>query len=557
MNDRSTFFHRAGAIAGLFLLIALSRPVWSQLKQEPVPPPAPRAPANQENRPMSGQNPAEVAGWIDREIQQQLDAAKIPVSPVADDAEFCRRAHLDIIGRIPSLDRVKSFLGSQEPDKRQKLIDELLASPEYGEHFGKIWSDLIVRQEVIDYRLVPSFTETLANSFNENQGWDRIVSGLLTAQGTSRENPRIVYYLATLDQGQPAPEKITVLTARLFLGIQLECAQCHTHPFVRKWKRDDFWGMSAFFSHTRDVGDVGEGGDRSGKPIIAEGDGPPRGKMAMGNKPYPAPLPGAVIAMPDRADPTKTAGVVKARFLEGETPALEDRGPFRPSLAAWLTAADNPYFARAAVNRLWAHFFARGLVHPLDDLDNNEPSHPALLQQLIQEFTASGFDQKHLIRCLCNSQSYQRTSRPIAGNAKDARLYSHAAIKVMTPPVLLNSLATATGRKMGGEQHSEFIRLFGMSRTDEPMELGYGMPHYLRLLNLFKGEGDLVSRAVKPGASPQQVIEDLYRAALSRKPSASEVELLSDYVAKQKDARSGYIDVASALLNSAEFLFNH
>ena len=191
MNVRSTFFHRAGAIAGLFLLIALSRPAWSQLKQEPVPPPAPRAPANQEDRAMAGQKPAEVARWIDREIQQQLDAAKIPASPVADDAEFCRRAHLDIIGRIPSLDQVKSFLASQDLDKRAKLIDELLASPEYGKHFGKIWSDLIVRQEVIDYQLVPPFTEALANSFNENQGWNRIVSELLTAQGTPRENPRV------------------------------------------------------------------------------------------------------------------------------------------------------------------------------------------------------------------------------------------------------------------------------------------------------------------------------------------------------------------------------
>ena len=261
--------------------------------------------------------------------------------------------------------------------------------------------------------------------------------------------------------------------------------------------------------------------------------------------------------MPDPADPMKTASVVRAKFLGGEMPVLEDRGPFRPRIAAWLTSADNPLFARAGVNRLWAHFLGRGLVNPIDDLENQEPSHPTLLQCLTQEFTASGFDRKHLIRCLCNSQAYQRTSRPIAGNAEDSQLYSHAAIKILTPPVLLNSLAAATGRKIGGEQLHEFGRLFGPSRTDAPTELSYGMAHYLRLLNLYKGEGDLVNRADQRGASRQQVIEALYLATLSRRPTASEVERLSDFVAKQKNARSGYTDVASALLNSAEFLFNH
>jgi hypothetical protein len=176
-------------VAAIVILVALGAPAWSQTDQPVAKPPAP-APTNNVAVPVG--KPAEVARRIDREIQQQLDAAKIPVSPVADDAEFCRRVHLDIIGRIPSLDRVKAFLESQEPDKRQKLIDELLASPEYGKHFGKIWSDLIVRQEVMESHttLVPAFTEALAKSFNENPGWDRIVSGLLTAQGTPRKNPR-------------------------------------------------------------------------------------------------------------------------------------------------------------------------------------------------------------------------------------------------------------------------------------------------------------------------------------------------------------------------------
>jgi hypothetical protein len=521
-----------------------------------------------------------VAVAIDAELDRHLAEASVPPSPLADDAEFLRRASLDLTGRIPTYEQTLAFLDSKDPYKRSRLIDALLASPHYGRHFANTWCDLLVKRDFDNNRNLRTepFVRWLAEQFNENEKWDRIVSSLLAAAGSDEENPATLFFLANQDNNQPAPAKLVGATGNLFMGIQIQCAECHVHPFNDKWKPADFWGMAAFFGHTR--AERAGNGKRPGASatIVELRSGQKLPPPAKKKKDQVAPVPvGPTIAIPDPSDPRKTRGRAVAKFFEGPAPSLGNNGPYRPSLAAWVASAKNPYFASAQVNRMWAHFLARGLVHPIDDMrEDNRPSHPEILQQLSNEFTASGYDLKFLIRAICNTRAYQRTSRPLPGNAVDDKLVSHMPVKVLSAQVLLDSLATATshdaerppdamarkGKPGGGKGRviEESLVRFLDTREydDDPTEYSYGVPQTLRLMNsgLTNSGAQVVSRLARPGRSRDQVIEDLFLTALSRRPSAAEVQRLGQYVAQQTDPAKGYAGVLWALLNSAEFACN-
>jgi hypothetical protein len=262
-------------------------------------------------------------------------------------------------------------------------------------------------------------------------------------------------------------------------------------------------------------------------------------------------------------------GTARAKFFLGEEPKLDDKVTYRKPFVAWLTAPENKYFARAAVNRMWAHFFAKGFVNPIEDMrDDNPASHPELLNTLAKEFSDSGYDLKHLIRCITLSKAYQRTSQPLPKN--DPALFSHMAVKVMNAEVLYDSLCIALGEdrlQMGGPpirdktitERDRFVEFFSTrGQDDEATEFSFGVPQFLRLMNSaqFNKGGAIVGRLANEGTPPEKVIEGLFLATLSRRPTDAELKRMSAYVARQADARAAYNGVLWILVNSAEFVCN-
>ncbi len=535
------------------------------LAQKPVPK-APLAPPYIESK----RDPAPIAAAIDREVDARLTEARVPASPRADDAEFLRRVTLDITGRIPTLSRTIAFLDSQDPAKRRKLIDELLASQQYGQHLATLWRNLMVPRNPANGKAQPDrFSPWLAEQFNRNRGWDALVTELLTVEGDIQKTPQTAFIIANSESFQPQPNLLAASVGRLFLGVQLQCAECHNHPFTA-WKQDDFWATAAFFSRLRNSG--------LKKPPFALTEMPAPDTATGDQKGTPQPVvPPGSIAIPTATG--KNGGkVVKARFLDGAEPGLNSEAPFRPVFAAWVTAPENKYFANALVNRMWAQFFGRGFVNPVDNFhDDNPASHPALLRLLADEFRASGHDLKHLIRCICNSQAYQRSSRPLSGNENDKELFSHMVVKVLGPESIYDSLAIvlsidpsarpaapkgAAVKSKGPplSPREEFIHFFRTrAEAAEAGEFSHGIPQFLKRMNAeeFNNTAPLISRLARPGTSREQVLEQIYLAVLSRRPSPAEVQLLSKYLAKRDNAEQGYNGVLWILINSGEFVLNH
>ncbi len=505
---------------------------------------------------------------INQAIQEQLDREKIPVSSLADDSEFLRRVYLDITGRIPTYEQTTAFLDSKQPDKRTRLIDELLGRQEYGLHFATVWRDLIVDRtpENSQVRQAYSweFITWLAEEFNKGKGWNETVTAMLTAEGESKKNPATMLVLANRMSNYPRPPDLVSTTGRLFMGMQLRCAQCHDHPYVPEWKQDDFWGLAAFFSQVRDLAMKPDGS--SPDPSFFEKPNPDAKKETSylnraKREGFLPPLIGAQISIPGQADLTKAARVARARFFLGTQPELSAEGPYRPRLAAWLTAPENPYFARAAVNRLWSHFFARGLVHPVDDMRPDQAaSHPQLLDLLEKEFKTHGFNHKHLIRCICNSQAYQRTSRPLPKNASDRTLFSHQAIKLLSPDQTIDSLAIAVGRPPAtGKNRDQMTTPFVTKEADaDATEFTHGIPQFLLQMNAGPANsppallGKLTTKKPK-----EEAVTALYLAALSRSPRPEELKRMLAYLDTEPNLNKGYSDIYWVLLNSAEFILNH
>jgi hypothetical protein len=490
-------------------------------------------------------DPADLARLIDRHVDAKLAAEKIPALPQCTDAEFLRRAYLDLTGVIPTADKARTFLDSRDPDKRAKLIDELLADPAYGRHQADLWEPRLLPRES-NNRFVPRdvFLGWLAEQFNKNTPWDRFVSDLVSATGPLDENPAVGYFLhnRTID-------KLTDGVSRHFLGIQLQCAQCHNHPF-NETKQAEYWGMAAFFSKVRPERpkNANKGADNSKLEVI---EGPVKSR--------------AKDFFPESAKD------VPPKFLGGSAPTLRPSEPYRPALAKWMTGPTNPFFAKAMANRTWGQFFGTGIIDPVDDMDGHNPaSHPELLDALAHEFVTSGFDVKHLIRGVCLSRAYQRSSKPVSGNEKDDRFVSHRSVKVMTPEQLYDSLTLVTRtpaqerdavKKAGGMKagpagpRDQFVQFYlaGAEATDAT-EYEAGIPQALRLMNSrFAGGPNSVRAIAPPGTATPAAIEAIYLSALSRRPTTDETARLTAYVAKAKTPAEGLADVLWAVLNSSEF----
>jgi hypothetical protein len=356
-------------------------------------------------------------------------------------------------------------------------------------------------------------------------------------------NPEVTYYLANR-----SIDKLTDTVGQHFLGLQIQCAQCHNHPFT-SWKQTEYWGMASFFSKVKsDIPkNANKGGDNT-KLTVTEGPGKTKQKDFL----------------------PESAKTLPAKFLGGSEPRLNPNEPFRP--ARWMTSAENPYFSRALVNRTWAHLLGYGFVNPTDNMiPENEPSHPELMDALAYHIGATGFDLKYLIKCICLSQAYQRSSKPMSENKSDTKLFSHMTVKVMSPEQLFDSLAKVTGNvrgteggkgpKAGGKggmpvgARAQFVNFFlAGAETASATDYEVGIPQALRLMNSPIANNPATVRAIVGSASdPADAIERIYLAALSRRPTSDEKKTLTDYVNKSSTRAAAYGDILWAVLNSSEF----
>lgn len=484
------------------------------------------------------QSSAALTQIVDARIDAGLNAAGIARSPRASDAEFIRRVHLDLHGVVPAADRVRGFLSDNAADKRAKLIDQLLVDPRFAAHLADLWDDYLI-PAADDPRLSKDrLKEWLAAAF-ETKSWDRITHELLTATG-QRDKDAVVTYLLK-GRETLAPAELTDLVSQYFLGMRLNCAQCHDHPFT-SWKQTDYWGLAAFFTQIQYTD------RRLQKSGVIRDD------------------PTVVLTNLENSEKLRTP-----KFLRGETLTVDSKTPHRLALANWLTAVDNPYFARAMTNRMWWQFFGRGMVEPVDDMhDDNPASHPELLADLTEHFVASGFDLRRLCRAICNSHAYQRTSMPSTGNQQDTKLYSHQMVKVLTPEQLYDSLHVVMGpgsQRKRNHRHSdprvEFVQFFRSEGDPQPTVYDRGIPQTLRMMNSPQllsphNEAATVRRMIEPDMPTAKALEALYLHVLARMPADEERTILNDYVAQHPESHDrAYAEILWGLLNSSEFLLNH
>ena len=495
-------------------------------------------------RPVWADEAGALAGLIDRHIQARLDANGLTRAAQADDAEFLRRVFLDLHGVVPTGARAARFLDCNREDKRGELIDELVTNPQFGKYFGDMWRKYLISPLAGEQRAqTERFADWLADRFNQNAGWDKTVYELLTAAGKIEDNPAVTYLI----EGR-YPLSVTDLTdlcSRYFLGVRLNCTQCHDHPFV-EWKRKDYWGMAAFFAQIQTPGRP--------KVVYLAGikDDP---KMTLSS-------------LRDR-DAIEGLQLQPPRYLSGPELKADNQKTLRAALAEWMTSRQNPFFARAMVNRIWWHFFGRGIVNPVDDMHaGNPPSHPELLDELSRRFAESGFDVKLLCRAIVSSRTYQQTSRPENEPDSEPNHFARMSIKVLSPEQLYDSLVTVLGppakvsaidTRFGSRQ--EFCQFFAAGGDSDPVRYERGIPHALRLMNspqfAERNLAGLVSRAESEQRTPDEIVEELFLTILARRPTAGDQALLRDQLRDTGALHSTYRELAWALLMSSEFSLNH
>ncbi|MEQ8788503.1 MAG: DUF1549 and DUF1553 domain-containing protein [Pirellulaceae bacterium] len=490
------------------------------------------------------------ANYVDERINEKLQQLKYLPSESCDDEEFVRRVYLDVIGILPTIDETQAFLADKADDKRTKLIDQLLERPEYARFWALKWGDLLrMTAGQVGDEGVYKYHRWVQRAFAENMPYDQFAAELLSASGSTLANPPANFYRTSTDVND-----CVETVSQIFLGARLQCAKCHNHPFER-WTQDNYYGLAAFFNRVQR-----SKSQRTDDLVIwSAGKGEvtqPRTGQQM--KPW---LP-----------------------LEGETEpsANEDR---RKVFARWLTKPGNAFLAKVEVNRIWGELMGRGIVEPVDDFrDSNPPSNAALLDALAKDFEESGFDRKHILRTILNSRTYQASSRTNAFNQDDAKYFSHYEPRLLTAEQLLDAIChlTSVPEKFGNLPtgtkatqlpspdlaESDFMKIFGQPERQTVCECERSSDSNLgQALQLYNGplvhgklrsENNRLRRLLASGKSPREIIETLYLAALSRKPSEDELKTLLAHLQSKPDAQAEALeDVCWAILNMNEFLFQH
>lgn len=505
---------------------------------------------------------------IDSLVFAQLQRLQINPSPVCDDTTFLRRVYLDVTGRLPTVTQAREFLESTDTSKRSVLIDQLLASPEFVDFQALRWADLLrVEDKTLDSKGVDVFYHWIHESIAEDKPLNQFAAEIIAARGSTYSEPAANFYRALR-----TPEERSESAAQVFLGIRLQCAKCHNHPFDR-WTQDDYYGWTNFFARVdykiienkrRDENDKHE---FDGEQIVFMKDD--------GN--VKNPTTGKVAGLRFLGDSNVPDGINKS------TDRLE-------TLAKWLASADNQRFAATQANRVWYQLLGQGIVDPIDDFRaTNPPSNPELLDAITQEFVNSGYRVRELMRLILNSQTYQLSSEPNATNASDVTSFSHTIPRRLTAEQTLDAITQVldastkfggypegtravqlAGVRNGGHRYSRpetgdrFLMLFGKpsrlltcecERTGETtlaqtMEMVSGE----LMTELLKHRNNRIADAVQSNETVAQFVETLWWSALSRPPSASETSAMIEYAAQNSDARSAFQDIAWAVLNSNEFL---
>jgi len=509
--------------------------------------------------------------FIDKEIFSQLSLLGLPASELTSDSDFLRRVTLDIAGRLPTLEESQAFFKSKDPDKRTKQIDHLLGTTDYADFFAGKWSGLlrnkINRNSDWVARSTHAFHDWIRSSIGSNKPFNEFAAELVVASGTVSENPAVGWYRAVTD-----PKEQMQDIAQVFLGIRMQCAQCHHHPYER-WTQDDYYHFAAFFTS------IGR------KEVYKL---PEEDVIYHNRKP-------AQMQNPNSGEMLKPALLGTAEPLD--IPA--ERDP-RHELADWLRSADNPYLARVTVNRYWKHFFGRGLVEAEDDIrDTNPASHPALLDALAQDFADSGFDLKHLVRTICGSRTYQLGSEANGKNADDEQNFARFYPRRLPAEVLLDSINDIAGtdnsfnrQPLGvraislpddsSNKESEFLTMFGRPQMDSACECERtgeaNLGQSLHLINsdtiqqkLTSNNGRAAELAKDKERSDEERLAEIYFRALARPPHQQELEIASAHLKKKRELsaadpaalplataeKQAFEDILWVVMNTKEFLFNH
>ena len=483
---------------------------------------------------------------IDELVAANLRKMNLQASELADDATFIRRVSLDVIGRLPSPDEARGFLASTEPEKRARLVDALLELPGYAEFWALKWSDLLrVDRLALGHRDAHAYYEWIRDSVAANKPLDAFASELLLAEGPLAEQPAGHFYKVAKKPGEMAAE-----ISQVFLGIRITCAECHQHPYDR-WTQRDYHGMRAFFEQ---VTHKKPGGAES---LIIQGN--------------------------PKVEHPRTKEPINAYPLGTEMPDTTPDGDRRVALAKWMTAPENPWFARNMANRLWAHFLGRGIVEPVDDVRaTNPPSNPALLDALTKHLVNYQFDAKALIRLITASRTYQLSSKPNATNENDSQNFSRALFRRLPAEALLDAVCDVTGvpEKFAGvpmgtravelwdsQQQHYFLKLFGRPARATPCECerstGASISQALHLMNSPNLQNKLAHEAGRIAhlaaiSDDSRVVEELWLACFSRLPDAGEKErAVRHLTGRSAQRRKAIEDLAWSLMNSLEFTFNH
>lgn len=476
------------------------------------------------------------------------------------DEEFLRRVSLDLTGRIPTLDQTLVFLDSTDPAKREKLIRQLLDSPEYAEYFASLWTNLFLGHKKERFVEREAFQDWFQERIASDAGWDRIVASLISAEGSLQDTPQLNWFA----KQKLNPNNLADDTARLFLGIQLGCARCHNHPHDQ-WKLEDFYGLAAFYS-----------GLKSERLDPLE-------KMKMQKLKRQKDVEEFRRTLPLRQDPDPYAQaeiqaetkIYPAKFLLAPQPAHLSNEKKRKTLAGWVTAPDNPFFAKALVNRIWGMMMGTGFVEPVDDMGSlNDNSNVELLAFLAEDFKQHGYSVRSLLWAIANSKTYQLSSR----GGTEGIYYHSGKVQMLNADQMLNSFLVITNidKKMQFRNRPDYEEkrdliyrnhVFLFDNDDnrgKETEFRGTISQALFLLN-----GKMTNDAIRPlseGATsvvlrryqdPEMRVDGLFLTALSRRPFPAEKKVMLEHVRQRDNVASAYEDILWAVLNSNEFLFNH
>ncbi|HEX4610581.1 MAG TPA: DUF1549 and DUF1553 domain-containing protein [Urbifossiella sp.] len=501
-------------------------------------------------------NPPET-NYVDTHTFAKLRLMSIAPSDVCADDEFVRRAYLDAVGRLPTVEEARAFLADTDAQKRAKLIDRLVDLPEFADFWALKWADVLrSSRKTIQQKGSYGMQAWLRGHFARNTPFDVVVRDIITASGNTYSNPPANYYRIAKD-----PQSLAETTAQLFLGVRMQCAKCHNHPFER-WTQDDYYGMAAWFARVK----------QRPEGVIGTRPAAPAGAAEV-----------VFVARDGEVTQPRTGKTMRPRYIgvgDADVPAGADR---REALSVWLTGPENPFFAKSVVNRVWFHLMGKGIVDPVDDFrESNPAANDELLDALAKDFARNKFDLKRLVKTIMQSRTYQLSAQPNDTNRDDTKYFSHAVTKLLTAEQLLDALCDVTalpekfpGLPAGtraiqlpdGEVNHPFLKTFGQPARELACECEResdgNLAQALQLINgptvndKIRNPNNRLAKLLSAKMTDEAVLTELYVAALSREPSTEEKRLALAHVTRGADKRKAWEDVLWALINTREFLFRH